>query len=240
MTTAIDVAGLKNLPADVAELLRQQAEAMRERVSAPSGDFIRVTQAKTFKFPDGKETAEPFQAVIVDFVARNEMYEGTYNKNDIQPPICFSIGEKPSEMVPSPKSPEKQSEACSACPMNQWKSSGTGNGKACKNLRMLALLPIDAEADTPIWILKVSPTGIQAFDKYVTTLSAQTGLPPVGVITTIGFDPALDYGSLRFGNPSANPDIAKFVARQKEARERLLVEPDVTPKSEPSGKAKRR
>ena len=56
----------------------------------------------------------------------------------------------------------------------------------------------------------------------------------------VGFDPSLDYGSLRFGNPSVNQDIATFVARQKEARERLMVEPDVTPKAESAPKGKRR
>lgn len=238
-TAVVDVAGIKNLPADVQKMLADQAAAMRDRVSAPSGDMIRVTQNKMFRFPDGKESPGPFQAVIVDFVSYNEMYEGAFNKNDIQPPICFAIGEKPSELVPSLKSPDRQSEACSACPMNQWGSGGANNKKACKNTRLLAVLPTDADAETPVWLLKISPTGIGAFDKYVTTLSSQTGLPPVGVITTIAFDPAVDYPSLRFGNPVQNPNIAVGLERQKEARARLMTEPDVTPKAKVESGKKR-
>ena len=52
--------------------------------------------------------------------------------------------------------------------MNQWESARTGRGKACKEGRKLAILPPPEEgeniAETPIWVMKLSPTALKAFD----------------------------------------------------------------------------
>lgn len=199
---------------------------MASRVGAPGGDAIRVTQDKKFEFPDGTKSAGPFQAVIVDFVSANSFYEGSYDPNNITPPACFSIGTNPTQLVPSDNSPVKQATACASCPMNQFGSAG--NGKACKNSRVLALLPPGATEDTPLWILKVSPTALKAFDAYITSVVRQFQLPPVSVITEISFDESVTYASLRFGNPEPNDNLEVCFARKDEALERLMTEPDVS------------
>lgn len=65
--------------------------------------------------------------------------------------------------------------------------------KACKNSRLLALLPVDADDETPIMVLKVSPTALKAFDSYVASVARSFQLPPLGVVTEIGFDEAVTY-----------------------------------------------
>jgi hypothetical protein len=194
------------------------------RIAKPSGDRIKVTQSKQFRFPDGTTNPGPFQAIILDFVASNLFYEGAFNKDEIAPPDCFALGANPSELVPSESSPKKQAQSCSSCPQNQFGSAG--RGKACKNGRLIAVLPADFEADTPIWLLSVSPTGIKAFDAYVASIAGQFQAPPVKVVTTIAFDPKVDYPSLRFGAPEINERVVEAVARMPEARKRLLTEPD--------------
>lgn len=211
---------------DIRALLAKEITDMASRVGAPGGDVISITQDKKFKFPDGTKSDGPIKLVIVDFVSANSFYEGAYDPNNISPPACFAIGTNPTQLAPSKNSPVAQAIACSSCPMNQFGSAG--NGKACKNSRVLAVLPPGATADTPMWILKVSPTALKAFDAYVTSIVRSFQLPPVSVVTEVSFDDSVTYASLRFGNPEPNEDLEICFARKGEAMERLLTEPDVS------------
>lgn len=225
--------------ANIQDLLRKQAEANASRVSPGGGKSIRIGQDKTFTLPDGTKTRDPLQLVVVDFVSRNEFYTGSYNKDEISPPACFAIHPEPKLLAPSDNSPEKQNDVCAGCPQNEFGSSPTGGGKACKNQRYLAVLPPDADDETDIWLLKVSPTGIKSFDGFVASVNRSFQLPPVGVIVTVGFSDAVQYPSLEFSDPQPNNNVAVHFGRQDEAREMLMVEPDVSSYSaEPKAKAK--
>lgn len=207
------------------ERLRSQVAELNNRVAPASGITIGITQAKEFKFPDGTKSNQ-FEGVIVDFVSTSFFYENSYDPNNIAPPACFAIGMNPLQLVPSDNSPVKQSDACKGCPMNEFGSSG--KGKACKNGRLLAVLPPDADAETPIWLLKVSPTGLKAFDSHVRSVATTFQLPPVGVVTTFSFDEGSDFASVRFGNPVMNDNLLTHYARQEEAQQLLTSEPDVS------------
>lgn len=214
--------------ANIQDMLRQQAEANAARIEPGSGKSIRIGQDKSFTLPDGTKTREPLQLVVVDFVSRNEFYVGAYNKDDISPPVCFAINPDPRLLAPSDNSPEKQNDVCRGCPQNEFGSSPTGGGKACKNTRLLAVLPPDATEDTEIWTLKVSPTALKAFDGFVAGVNRAFQLPPVGVVVTVGFSDAKDFPSLEFMDPQPNENVAMHFARQDEAREMLMREPDVS------------
>lgn len=208
---------------DLRAQLAAQAAAMNERTAPASGISIRIGQDKTFKLPDGSTTDE-LEVVIVDFVARNEFYEGKYDPKAIVPPVCAAVGANPLKLVPFASSPQLQSDDCSTCPMNVFGSDG--EGKACKNARLLAVLPADADADTPIWLLKVSPTALKGFDGYVQGVARTFQMPPVGVVTKISFDPTRTYASLKFSDAVPNENLPVHFARQEEARELLGREPD--------------
>lgn len=214
--------------ANIQDMLRKQAEANASRVEPGGGKSIRIGQDKSFTLPDGTKTREPLQLVVVDFVSRNEYYESTYNKDDIVPPNCFAIHPEPKQLVPSANSPDKQNDDCATCPMNQFGSAPSGGGKACKNTRLLAVLPPDADEDTELWTLKVSPTALKAFDNFVAGVNRAFQLPPIGVVVTVAFSDAKDYPSLEFSDPLPNDNVAVHMARQEEAREMLLREPDVS------------
>jgi hypothetical protein len=222
----------------IQEQLKKQALAISERTAPAGGDKIQVMKEKEFKLPDGS-TAESLEVVIVDFISTHNYYEGKYDPKNIVPPNCFAIGINPLAMIPSNKSPDKQADNCQTCPLNQWGSDG--NGKACKNGRRLAVLPPDADAETPLMILDVSPTGIKSFDAYVNSVAGKFALPPMGVVTTVTFDQNADYASLRFGNPQPNTNLDVAFARAEEAATRLKQEPDVSgfeskPKKKVAGK----
>ena len=109
--------------------------------------------------------------------------------------------------------------------MNQFGSSG--KGKACKNMRLLAVLPPDADADTPLWTLAVSPTAIKGFDGFVGSVARTFQMPPISVIASVDFNPNETFASLTFGDPRPNENLAEHFARQAEAKELLMAEPDV-------------
>lgn len=216
-----------NLPADINAQFQAEMAEIQKRISAPSGDRILVTQGKTFKLPNGSELDE-LEAVIVDFVAANFYYTEAYDRGNVTPPACFALGLEPAGLVPSANSPDPQCDACAGCWANQFGSSG--KGKACQNTRLLALLTPDADAESPLFILKVSPTGIKSFDGYVGTLARSHQKPVRAFVTKVSFSQESEYATLRFNVlREADLDLAILAqSRLEEARKRLLTEPDVT------------
>lgn len=203
-----------------------QTVGISGRISAATGNKIRVTQDKKFILPDGNKTAGPLEVVIVDFVTVHNFYAGAFDKDNVAPPDCFAVGTDPKNLAPSDNAPNKQAKDCQVCPMNQWGSDG--NGKACKNGRLLAVLPADATDDTPLWLLQPSPTAIKEFDAYVANVARTFQLPPIGVVTTIGFDDSVTYAKLSFSEPVPNPLINEMFARQEEAKELFFAARDVS------------
>ncbi|PTT35452.1 hypothetical protein DBR23_23385 [Acidovorax sp. HMWF018] len=210
----------------IQEQLKAQVAAQANKIAPPSGINIRITQDKKFQLPDGSTVEGPLDLVVVDFVSRNSFYEGAYDPNNIVPPTCFAIHPEPKQMVPSDNSPVKQADDCASCPMNQFNSAG--KGKACKNSRVLAVLPPDATEDTPLWLLTVSPTALKNFDSFVGSVARTFQMPPIAVIASVDFNPGVTYASLNFSDPRPNENLAVHFARQAEAKELLTVEPDVS------------
>lgn len=222
------------------EQLRAQAAAMAERTTPPGGNKIMAGTDRQFKLPDGTKTPE-LKAVIVDFVTVHNFYERAFDPKAIMPPGCFAVGTNPRDMAPVQESPNLQAESCQVCPMNEFGSSG--NGKACKNSRRLALLPVDDEGnvlgDDDILILDISPTAIKPFDGYVQHVTRTFQLPPVGVITTFSFDPAADYAKVICSDPQPLNNIGDAFARQAEAKDMLMAKPDFSgwePVAAPKGR----
>lgn len=210
----------------IKEAMAAQLADLASRVAPASGNAIRVTQDKQFLLPDGTKTPGPLELVVVDFTSKNSFYEGAFDPKAISPPACFSIGQNPLKMTPSNNAPVAQSTDCQSCPMNQFGSAGTG--KACKNSRVLAVLPPDADADTPMWTLATSPTANKGFDGFVSSVARVFQTPPVGVVVSVSFDLNETYAKLVFTNPQPNENLAEHFGRQAEAAAMLAVEPDVS------------
>lgn len=207
----------------IQEELKKQALATNDRVAPASGISISI-KGSEFRLPDGRKSKEPLEVVVVDFAAMNAFYEAQFDAAQMASPVCFALGQNPLKLVPSDNSPLKQCQECTGCPMNEYGSNG--KGKACKNTRVLAVLPPDGDADTPLWKLSVPPTSIKNWDAYVRSVSSMFQMPPLSVVTTISFDDTVDYPRLTFGNPQPNTMLSAHFARQAEAKTLLLTEPD--------------
>jgi hypothetical protein len=227
------------LPASLKEEFSREALAIKDAIGAPSGDFIGCTKNKTFRLPGSGTEAPEITAIIVDWVTFNQYYPGAYNPKNLQPAVCASLGKVIKDLVPLDGVPDPQSEGCEGCPKNEWGSAGNGSkGKACKNQRLLALLPPDNPAEGPLMLLKVAPTGIKNFDNYVSKFANSNGIVPhpISVVTRIKFDQSSEYSLLVFEADGVNNDLEAAAARRKEAQLRLLTPPDFGPRTTTVGK----
>ena len=222
--TAVAVKGGSSV-ISIQAALQAQVAALSEKTAPAGGNYIRLSPGK-FTLPDGTTTPGPLELVIVEFASANKFWPGNYDPKNIESPVCFALGTNPLKMVPSNNSPEKQSDDCQSCPNNQYGSAG--DGKACKNSRVLAVLPPDADADTPMWLLATSPTANKGFDGYVAGVARTFQMPPIGVVTSVSLDPSTTYAKLVFGNPAVNEHLDVHFARQEEARAMLAIEPEVS------------
>ena len=216
-----------SLPAELRSQMAAQVSADLARLGNTGGkDTIRITQDKKFQFPDDTTYEGPLDLVVVDFVYRNEYYTGAFNRKELTAPACFAVSPEQATLTPTNNSPQKQAEKCSGCQWDKFGSSPNGDGKACKNTVYLAVLPSDATEDSPLYVIKTSPTAINPFNNHVAKVGRTVSLPLWAVTTKVFFDPAVSYASLRFDIAGPNP-IAEMTSRRRdEARHRLLQEPD--------------
>lgn len=218
------------LPINYAEELAKEAAEVSKRIANPSGDRIRYNGSRGFTTPDGDE-ASALEVVIVDFTSVNMYYDGPYDRENIAAPACFAIGPEPSTLIASSNSPDKQSDACASCPMNQFGSAAVGKGKACKNTRLVAVTPAhDISKSSAIWIASIPPASLKQFDGYVAGLASKHQTIPLGVVSEMYMDTASDYASPRFKvvRPSTAEELADLFVLRKEAKQRLAAEPDVS------------
>lgn len=218
-----------NLPAHVQEAMNADIAAFQQRMSAPVGNRISVTQDKKFRNAAG-EKYDTIRGVIVDFVAKKAWYEGDYDKDDVVPPNCFALGFVPHDALEaSENSPDLQhNDGCKTCPKNAFKSAANGKGKACKDSYILALLPPDAEEGAALVTLSLSATAIKPFEKYVRDLARDYGKAPYCFVTEFAFDDKMDYASVRCINPEvAGANLIGLAYSMREDAAKLLgAEPD--------------
>lgn len=209
----------------VDEQLAAEVDAIKGSISSPASRAIK-TKDKMFTLPEGLVVPAPMDVVIIDFITQNKYYDQPWDPNNIQPPACFAIGKDIDDMKPSDNSPDKQANSCEECPQNQFGSAG--RGKACKNTRVLAVLPLVGDEPQQLATLTVSPTAIKAFDAYVGLCSKMFKAPPIKLITEVRFNPDKTWVSLVFDNPRPNPDYKEHFALRTEAEFLLTAEPDVS------------
>jgi hypothetical protein len=241
MSTELQTLSGGQLSQEILDKLQQHTTDERQRIgSSAGGDVITVDNGKkVFVTPKEQELSE-IECHIVDFAYRNEYYIGAYNPKVITPPACFAIAASSVQLAPSDNSPVKQNQTdCATCQQNQFGTSPTGAGKACKNTVLLALLPVDDVAGHDIWIVKTSPTAIRPFNKYASKISQMN--IPIGVVRTkLYFDPDASYASIRFDALGIEADnVDAVMARKDEATKRLMQEPDVSQFEMPNSGGKR-
>lgn len=189
---------LANYDAQLAALMQQEVDV--EKSVSSGGKFIS-TKGGQLSFDGNVIKDNEMYVVIVDHIFENAYYEGRFNPEAPQPPTCFAFGRSEAELIPHTNVVEigqNPCDNCSDCPMNQWGSDG--RGKACKNVRRLALLPaghVDKKTDelelydadhfstAEIAYLKLPVTSTKGFSTYVKQVAQAYNRPVLGVVTRI-------------------------------------------------------
>lgn len=177
---------------DYEALLADMAKASTT-IERPSGSTIGI-KSGILSYNGNPVQGNKLDVIVIASVHSNLYYEGRYDPNNLEAPVCFAYSVDGEGMAPHPASAKPQHENCAGCPMNAWKSDPDGGrGKACKNGRTLAVIPAGTKPeDVPtaeIAILKPPVTSVKNWQMYVQKLGALFNRPPLAMITQIGSVP---------------------------------------------------
>lgn len=147
-------------------------------------------------FDGGPIKGNKIPVIVAGAVIEKAYYEGRYDPNNPEPPVCYAHATDPEQLAPSPEDvADMKCDNCVECPFNAWGSADTGRGKACKDVRKLALLPagnitqkgdielvdtVDAIKKAEFGFAKLPPTSLNAYAKFVRACAAAKR-PPHGV-----------------------------------------------------------
>ena len=155
------------------------AELAKEEVASTSTMHQKMSISNgVLKIGDSVVKDGELPCIVIASVNANRYYPGRFTrdaKGAESQPVCFSHSVDKDTMVPHPNSSQPQSKTCGECPMNEFGSSPTGGGKACKNTKVLAILPggamesVDTLNESDTFTLNVPVTSVKNWGKYVST-----------------------------------------------------------------------
>jgi hypothetical protein len=221
-------------PADwKAELEKYAAKTMKMEENVAGGN--RISTRNGVLSYHGSELKE-IHCVILTALVENAYYEGTYDPGAPRAPVCFAFSEDGEDMEPHENSHAKQNDTCDGCEKNEWGSADRGRGKACKNIRRVALLSISDNPtpeeinDAEIATISIPVTSVAAYSGHVKQI-ALNGMPPFAYHTRIWLenDPKTQY-KVKFEmvgtRPLADKLLQAILSRVK-AAEKILDQPYV-------------
>jgi hypothetical protein len=175
-----------------AELAKLAASATETEKNVGAGGNYIGTAGGRLKFKGAEVPENKMNVVVADHIIEYALYDGPYNPDNPQPPICFAFGRDEDKMVPHASSLHKQHTDCKTCPMNEFGSADVGKGKACKNLRRLGLITqgdIENATDADHAFIKVPVTSVKGWAGHVRQVAEVLKMPPLGVVTEITLVP---------------------------------------------------
>jgi hypothetical protein len=172
-----------------AEQLAQFADSTTAAAGSPSGSFISF-QAGQISIGGNPVKGNSLDVIVVDAIWENVYYKGKYDPNNKVPPDCYAFAREDKDLAPHPECTAPQAETCAVCPLNVFGSSDTG-GKACKNVRRLALLAADgADLESgEILYAKIPVTSVKGWLFYVKGLKSTMARPHFAVVTNLSTVP---------------------------------------------------
>ena len=188
------------------QLAAAAAQYASMEASTATGDFFGL-KSGVLTWGGNPVKNNEVACIILDSVLENIYYEGTFEADTPQAPMCFAYSRTEEELAPHEtvvKAGQAQANMCSECQYNEWGSAHTGKGKACRNTRRLALLPAgefdrdgeflpieDAEQlfGGSVGFMKLPVTSVKNFANYVKQIGATFKRPPFAVFTKISVEP---------------------------------------------------
>lgn len=172
------------------ELAKYATEAAATE-STNGGKFLS-TKGGILSYGGNPVPGNVMNVIVLDHVMENHYYTERFDNDNPSSPVCYAFGRTEEEMAPHADCEAPNADACKGCPLNEWASADQGRGKACKNIRRLALIPEEGLEDlenADVAFLKVPVTSVKNWAGYVQALAAQMKRPPFAVLTEISVVP---------------------------------------------------
>lgn len=232
-----------------AELAQYAQKTVKMEESTQTGNRIS-TKGGRLSYHDTPLKNNEMTVVILAALVENVYYSGPYDADNPSSPICFAFSDDGEDMAPHEKAHEKQNDTCQGCPHDEWGTSNTGKGKACKNVRRLAVISMDDVSEDAILsgeiaTLNVPVMSVKGYSAYVKELALSAGLPPFAWQTRIFLEPdSKSQFRVCFQAVDRKPIPEKFypaiLKRVKEAEKMLDVPYVFVEAPEPRAKAGKR
>lgn len=221
-------------------------QASQTEAHVGGGTYIS-TKGGVLSYNGGTVPDNRMNVIVLNHVCENAYYAGErYDPNNPSSPVCFAFFTNPDEAAPHEKAEDPQADACTGCPHNEFGSADTGRGKACKNIRRLALITEEGMEDiesATVAFLKVPVTSVKEWAGYVNSLNNTLKLPPLAVITEISIVPdSQSQFKLKFKlvEKIEDADVLKALLDKMDASERDLVHPYMPNSERPAPQAPQR
>ena len=139
------------------------------------------------------------RVIVVGSVHENQYYTEAYNPNTPTVPACYSFSDPEADapedgMAPHEEAEDKQGDdngLCSNCWANQMGSADVGRGKACKNIRRLAVITEDALesveslSEAEVRMLNVPVMSTKNWAKFVNAVAEDMSRPYWAVVCLV-------------------------------------------------------
>ena len=188
------------------EELAKQAEVAAGMEANTGGGQFFSTKGGILSWQDAPLPNNQMAVVILDSVLENVYYEGRYDPDVPQGPVCFAFGRDEKTMAPHKIVVEAGNQQCGAsglcagCEMSEFGTAEVGKGKACRNTRRLGMIPAgtfnaagkfelieDEEhfASTAVGFMKLPVTSVKGYASFVKQVAGALRRPPFGIVTKV-------------------------------------------------------
>jgi hypothetical protein len=212
------------------------AAVAQAAVEKPSGFTSSISiRGGVMMIDKNKVKDNELDVVILASVHENQWYTSKFDPDSIQTPDCYAIGKEEEGMAPHADSADKQGDEegmCANCEHNKMGSADTGRGKACKNVRRIAVVAADALESlekfeqAEVRTMKIPVTSVRNYAKYVRgKLADEIKRPVYGVVTTIKVEPHQKY---QFETQFSFAELVQFDQALYEAMKKKAAEVEKT------------
>lgn len=192
---------------ELSEVLRENTAGQLSRLDLPTVK-IPAGGGTSWTVPDveeGDRTEKTLRGLVVyQTVARGYWEESFDVSGGGTPPTCYSNDGRRGVGNPGGD--------CATCKLNQWGTGRNGEGKACREMRLIFMLQ---ENDVLPFVVALPPTSVKPAHKFFVGL-ARKGIGYYTVVTEIGLEQDKSNGGIKYSK-------ATFKMLEKLSTEQVAV-----------------
>lgn len=221
-----------------AELAALAAQSAATEDSAIQGGNFLSTRNNKLSYQGAEVPGNKLNIIVLDAIMENVYYKGNYDPASPCPPNCFAFARSAGELAPHESVQHPEHESCAGCPQVQWGTARIGKGKACKEIRRVAMLTegdLEDIETAEVAFLKLNIGSVKGFAGYVKNLADVLHKPPLAFITELKL---IDDDKFKFQlvftkvSPITDGKVLSQLMAKREAIQGQLFNPYPQPEEE--------